>query len=175
MKEERQKRITAFFSGLDSLSTGDRATLKRAVGTRLCDADGRAMTIFYRLMPWQESETVEDRWFAAACFHCMWEAGSKGMALEKILARLKNDSNSMEHRLAALFDLRWEQDGYLLIKLSRIIKMVRQKDYCVDCASLLEDLLFWNADTQFVQRKWARAMYKIADSKAKEEERTSAV
>ena len=97
------------------------------------------------------------------------------MALEKILARLKNDSDSMEHRLAALLDLRWEQDGYLLIKLSRIIKMVRQKDYCVDCASLLEDLLFWNADTQFVQRKWARVMYKIADSREKEEELTNAV
>lgn len=174
MKEQRKQNIAAFFTRLDGLTTGERALLKRAAGTMLCNADGRAMTVFYRVMPGQEI-TMEDRWFAVACFSCLWDAGSEGIELERILSVLKTNSDAMEHRIASLFDLRWEPDGYFLTKLCRIIKMARQKGYCVDCAALLEDLLYWNADTQFVQRKWARTMYKITDTEQEKGEQTDAV
>ena len=65
----------------------------------------------------------------------------------------------MEHRLAALLDLQWDGDGYLLAKLCRMIKMVKAKGKTVDCESLLKDLIYWNSGNQSVQRKWARAMY----------------
>lgn len=153
----------AFFTKLDSLPSGDRAALKRAAGSMLSEADGKAMSVFFRCLPYGIKPHTESRWFAAGCFYCMWDAGSRGMPLEKILCRMKNESDSMKSRVAALLDQRWEEDGYLLTKLSRIIKMARQKGYCVDCAVLLEDLLHWNADSQIVQRKWARTMYQITD------------
>ena len=75
------------------------------------------------------------------------------------LAQLKLTSDSMEHRLAGLLDQRWEADGFFLGKLSRIIKLAKAKGIAIDCALLLEDLLYWNSSTQSVQRKWAKAMY----------------
>ena len=56
-------------------------------------------------------------------------------------------------------DLSWEEDGFLLGKLTRLIKLVKSKNYAVDCAALLNDLLYWNGDKQTVQLKWARALY----------------
>ena len=153
---------TAFFEALDRLSTGERAVLRRAAGQTFRETDVRAMAAFYRCLPWDNSVNrfSEDRWFAAACFHCLWEAGSgPRLPLERIMRELKEKSDSMEHRLSSLLDQSWEEDGYLLTKLSRIVKMARQQGYCADCDSLLEDLLHWNSDTQYVQRRWARAMY----------------
>lgn len=153
---------TDFFEALDRLSTGERAALRRASGQLLQDADARALAAFYRCLHWNDGESRfgEDRWFASACFHCLWDAASgPGQPLEQIMREMQKKSDSMEHRLTSLLDLSWETDGYLLTKLSRIVKMARQQGYCVDCDSLLEDLLHWNSDTQFVQRKWARTMF----------------
>ena len=153
---------TAFFEALDRLSAGERAVLRRAAGQPLQGADARAMAAFYRCLPWDvcKKRFDEDRWFASACFHCLWDAKSgPRYPLEQIMWELQKKSDSMERRLASLLDMPWEADGYLLTKLSRIVKMTRQQGYCVDCDSLLEDLLHWNSDSQYVQRKWARAMY----------------
>lgn len=153
---------TTFFESLDRLSTGERAVLRRAVGQLLQEADARAMAAFYRCLPWNacKNRFDEDRWFASACFHCLWDVASgPQQPLEQVMREMQKKSDSMEHRLTSLLDMSWETDGYLLTKLSRIVKMARQQGYCVDCDSLLEDLLHWNNDAQYVQRKWARAMY----------------
>ena len=158
MTESFNRNSGRFFAQLDKLPAGERTALKRAAGSMLSKADGRAIAAFFRCLP-PEVEYEEDRWFAAACFYCMWDAGSQGMPLEQIFHQMKNESGSMESRLAALLDQRWENDGYLLNKLYRLIKMAGQQGYCVDCAALLYDLLHWNWDAQFVQRRWARTMY----------------
>ena len=153
---------TDFFEALDRLSSGERAVLRRASGQLIQEADAQSMAVFYRCLPWNAHENYfdEERWFASACFHCLWEAESgPRQPLEQVMKEMRKKSDSMEHRLTSLLDMSWETDGYLLTKLSRIVKMARQQGYCVDCDSLLEDLLHWNSDTQYVQRKWARAMY----------------
>ena len=152
----------AFFEALDRLSSGERAVLRRASGQMLQEADARAMAAFYRCLPWDACKNPfnEDRWFASACFHCLWDAEADSrQPLEQIMREMQKKSDSMEHRLTSLLDMSWETDGYLLTKLSRVVKMARQQGYCVDCDNLLKDLLGWNSDTQYVQRKWARAMY----------------
>nr|WP_295946266.1 type I-E CRISPR-associated protein Cse2/CasB [uncultured Agathobaculum sp.] len=163
MREQQKQLSDAFFTKLNSLPSGDRAALKRAAGSMLFEADGQAMSAFFRCLPYGIKPHTENQWFATGCFYCMWEPGSQGTPLENILCRMKNESDSMRSRVAALLDQRWEEDGYLLTKLCRIIKMARQKGYCVDCAALLDDLLYWNSDSQMVQRKWARTMYQITD------------
>lgn len=163
MQEQQKQLSDAFFTKLDSLPSGDRAALKRAAGSMLSEADGKAMSAFFHCLPYGIKPYRESQWFAAGCFYCLWDAGSRGIPLEKILCRMKNESDSMKRRVAALLDQRWEDDGYLLTKLTRMIKMARQKGYCVDCAALLDDLLHWNSDFQIVQRKWARTMYQITD------------
>ena len=133
MREQQKQLSDAFFTKLDSLPSGDRAALKRAAGSMLFEADGQAMSAFFRCLPYGIKPHTENQWFATGCFYCMWEPGSQGTPLENILCRMKNESDSMRSRVAALLDQRWEEDGYLLTKLCRIIKMARQKGYKIRC------------------------------------------
>ena len=61
--------------------------------------------------------------------------------------------------MEVLLDLPWDEDGFLLTKLSRMVQLAKSKGYAVDCQKLLEDLLYWNGEKQTIQRKWARALY----------------
>ena len=154
-----------FFSRLAGCATGERAVLRRNCGKLLKDADGQAVAVFYRNLPFGVPEWQEDRWFAAACFSCLWGDGETPAALEDIFRDMKESSDSTEHRLAALLDMEWDGDGFLLGKLCRIIKMAKSKGYAVDCEKLLGDLVNWNSPKRYVQKKWARAMYIKNDEK----------
>ena len=154
-----------FFLKLKGLETGDRAALRRAAGEMLKEADGKAITVFYRCLPHGVPQWQEDRWFAVACLCCLWDAESdNGAPFEKIVSNLiqaERLSSSMQHKVEILLDTAWDDDGYLLTKLTRLIKMIRQKSdrVPIDFLALLEDLIYWNAENQSVQRKWARSMF----------------
>lgn len=165
MSEERDKEISAFLERVNALSTGERAVLKRSAGKMLHEADGRAIAAFYKCYPLEAGET-QKKWFAVACIYCMWnweEEQREARPLPHILSDLRREetiSESMEHRLTGLLDLKWDDDGYLLTKLVRIIKMVKAKGYAVDCVALLKSLQGWNYDSQYVQREWAYSFYR---------------
>ena len=166
-----------FFDRLNTLGTGERAALRREVGCLLRVADGRAITAFYRCLPPGINIQQEDRWFAIACLRCLWDAGEEGgIPLEQVISSLiRSDdlSSSTEHRVELLLDTAWDTDGYLLTKLSRLVKLIRQKSdrARIDFAALLEDLLSWNSGKQFVQRKWARTVFSnVNDIKLGEKE-----
>ena len=158
-----QERMTAFFERLDALPKGDRTTLKREAGAMLEQADGRAVRVFYQCLPTNVPFWQEGRMFAAACIHCLWEPEVRDrQPLEQIFFQLGQDqtiSKSMGHRLETLLDLPWDEDGFLLTKLFRLIQLARSKGYTVDCERLLKDLLSWNGEKQVVQHKWAKALY----------------
>ena len=159
---EEQK---TFFEKLDRLGNGERAALRREAGVMLQDAAGSALTAFYRCLPVSVGTAQEAKWFAVACLRCLWDAGEQdSRPLEQIISRMMRGgdlSASTEHRVELLIDTRWDQDGYMLGKLARLIKLVRQKSDRaeIDFPVLLEDLLFWNGERQTVQRKWARAIF----------------
>lgn len=153
-----------FMKRLDDLSTGSRVALKRSAGVMLNGADGKAIAAFYRCLPYSVPTWQEDRWFAAACIKCLWDPDLEGgNSVESVLAELlRNEdlSDSMGHRIEALLDTSWDQDGYMLTKLSRMMKMIRQKSTIqIDFAALLEDLIYWNNENQSVQRKWAHTIF----------------
>ena len=154
-----------FFERLNSLGSGDRAALRREAGCMLRQADGRAITVFYRCLPSGVNAWQEDRWFAIACLRCLWDAGPEGgkPAEELIsdLIRSEELSASTGHRVELLLDTDWDPDGYLLSKLVRLLKLIRQKSdrVQIDFAALLEDLLAWNSSTQYVRMKWARSVF----------------
>lgn len=164
MKEEHK----VFFERLAHLDTGDRAALKRCAGVQLSEADGRALTVFYRCLPPYVDPAAEERWFAVSCVRCLWDAEAEnGKPLQSVLGELCRGelSDSTKHRVEVLLDTVWDTDGYMLTKLVRLIKLVRQKNSAaIDFSALLDDLLHWNADSQFIQRKWARAIFAPADT-----------
>lgn len=158
---ERKK---AYFARLDDLGNGERAALKRGAGTMLADADGKALTVFYRCLPPTVPEWEADRWFAAGCIHCLWPPEEQEtLPLEELIGRLMRSgelSDSTAHRVETLIDMPWDQDGFLLAKLCRLIKMVKQKSSVrMDHEAFLQDLMEWDWVSQKVQRKWARAIF----------------
>lgn len=161
---EQKAMIETFFTKLKSLSTGQRTVLKRCAGIMLTGADARALAVFYRILPPGVPQWQEPQWFAAACFACLWDTTeAEGRNVEQLLSdliRMDVLSGSMQHRIEILLDTTWESDGYLLTKLSRMLKMLRQKTAEVpNFAALLTDLLYWNNESQSVQRKWAHAVF----------------
>lgn len=155
----------AFFQRLDSLGNGERAAMRRSAGIPLHHASGRALSVFYRCLPYGVPERQEERWFAVACLRCLWDQREGCvLPLEQVIAQVLSSSDSTKnthHRVELLLDMRWDSDGYMLAKLSRLIKLIRQKteQASIDFTALLEDLIYWNAESQFVQRKWARAIF----------------
>lgn len=159
----------SFFERLSRLSTGDRAALRRSAGIMLSEADGRAFSVFCRCLPAGTSRKQEDRWFAVACLRCLWGADvGDGKPFEQVVGDLIRDkklSDSTLHRVEVLLDTAWDEDGYMLTKLARLVKLISQKsDHAfIDFPALLEDLIYWNADNQSVQRKWTRSIYTNRD------------
>lgn len=155
----------AFLMRLNTLGNGDRAALKRAAGIMLAEADGKAVAAFYRCLPFGIPQWQEERWFAVACLRCLWDAeADRGAPFEKIVGRMIKDgdlSESTGHRAEVLLDTAWDEDGYMLTKLTRLVKLIRQKSdhEPVDFEALLEDLIGWNSEKQYVQRKWARSIF----------------
>lgn len=148
----------AFWKNIDDLRTGDRVALKRSAGIMLREADGKAIVAFFKCHPGVQEQ--EEKWFAVACFKTMYDpSNEQGKPLENIL-RTMEMSDSMMHRIEALLDTPWDRDGYLLTKLARMVKLVKQKtNQLIDFDSLLQDLIYWNSDSQSVQRKWARTIF----------------
>lgn len=154
-----------FFDRLNRLGNGERAALRREAGTMIQDADGSALTAFYRCLPASVDKWQEGKWFVVACLRCLWDAGDdEGTPLEQVIAALIKTgdlSDSTAHRVEILLDTGWDADGYMLTKLSRLVKLIRQKSdrRHIDFSGLLDDLIYWNSDSQTVQRKWARAVF----------------
>ena len=157
--ENPSEKINGFFGRIDELPEKERILLRRGCGFMLRDAGADLLTLFYRLLP-HDIKWGEDRWFAAACIHCLWKADEKDrLPMEKAIAlmRLNGDtSDSFEHRFTALMDTQWADDGYLNDKLVRVAKMLKQKDYAVDGGALLESLLRWNSEYRSAQKQWAK-------------------
>ena len=157
--------ICQFINRICWLGNGDRAALKRTAGIMLAEADGKAVAAFYRCLPFGIPQWQEERWFAVACLRCLWDAETDGgEPFEKVVGRMLKDekvSDSIGHRVEVLLDTAWDEDGYMLTKLTRLMKLIRQKSdrESVDFEALLEDLIGWNSEKQYVQRKWARSIF----------------
>ena len=55
-----------FFDRLDRLTNGERAALRREAGIMLQEADGTALTAFYRCLPASVDKWQEEKWLAVA-------------------------------------------------------------------------------------------------------------
>lgn len=152
-----------FIESVDALPVGARAALRRAGGRGLVTGGGDAISAFYQALPSGVPEAQEERWFIGACIRCLWKPEDpKGIPMQEAMGRYSKTpeaSDSFSSRMAAILDTPWDMDGFLIAKLWRMARLLKQKGYVIDAASLIEDLRGWNAPTGFVQRQWARAFY----------------
>ena len=150
-----------YIKKVDLLPSGERVALKRACGVTLDQAPGNAFQAFFKCVPEMVASEDLDKWFAAACFRCLWkEEQRNAIHFESALRQLsENGFTSIGKRIMTLLDCPWDSDGFLCGKMTRLMKMVMQKGYVVDIPSLLNDLCYWNNPSRMVQKKWVRTFY----------------
>jgi len=161
METEKEAKTweATFIERIDELQTGERTALKRSCGVLLNNADIRAFNAFYKALLLKVPAKDEDIWFFAGCVRAQWDSTQRNaLPFEKAMADFskKDGSDSFQKRFVTLLDTPWSEDGYLAVKLTRIIKLLKQKGYVINAESLLRDLRGWNNEDRYVQKKWAK-------------------
>lgn len=156
--------IAQYMQAIDLLGVGDRTALMRAAGSQMQDSP-RARTVCYSVLPYTVPDRQIQRWFAAGCLKCVSDkVGGPPVPLPVILNSMRKQeawSGYLKDRTVQLLETRWsDQDGFLLTKLTRFVKMLSQKGYRVDCGALLQDLIDWNCSSQIAQERWIRTIYR---------------
>ncbi len=150
---------------IEKLDSGGRSSLKREAGVMMGN-DYQALEAFYRAVSYvPRSREQESQWFACICMQCLWKADDhpRVLRIEELLGKLYHNpetSESIKHRVIALMDVPWSGDGYLLGKLTNLVRMMRGKDSMVmpDFEALADDLAAWNHPDRYVQRRWIRTI-----------------
>lgn len=163
---------------LRELSSGERAALRREAGKCLSEADGMTLSVFFRMAPPHLNRRQQECWFSAMTIACLWnpEEATCGEEFPIMLRKyaLRQTTEGMEKKIRSLLDASWEEDGYLTAKLCRLARMLKadNRQLMPDMERLLNDLLYWNSDSRFVQIRWAQQYYQleIDANKTKDEE-----
>ena len=165
------------FNSLHKLTSGECAALCREAGKCMADASAQALAVFYRIAPPELNRRQQECWFTAITLACLWnveeaQAGDEFAVMLKKYAR-KQETGGTDKKIRTLLDTRWEEDGYLAAKLSRLARMLRSDNRSImpDVDRLLDDLLHWNSDSRYVQLRWAQRFYQpdISETQSEEE------
>lgn len=162
-----------FLKRVSELDEGDRAALRRAAGSLPSSSGSKALAAFYKAYPPSNAVLDEDCSFQAACLQCLWkpEELSRAVPIANAGAGLpEQDKTAFERRLKALLDLNRDSDGFMAVKLYRLVRYCKTKNFVIDCNDLLWDLLHWDDENRSVRRKWARIYYAAKTDRKKDSE-----
>lgn len=165
--------------GVDRLSVGQQAALRREAGKCLRDADAQALQAFYTALPRGVPTWDHEQYYAVMCMLCLWKSEDRvnPRPFAECLGIMRK-TDSADGRFRALLDTPWQYDeGYLISKLTRFARQIRSYELRLypDFERLLDDLLKWNAPKRSVQRRWMEQYIGIREepSEANEQESTS--
>lgn len=142
------------------LTLADRAALRRAAGLLPIRADAYAAAL--RCF----GQALTEQKYAALCLECLWRSSDhpRVLPMETCIARIVNKegaSGSIRKRAESLMDLMWSEDGFLLGKITNLVRIIHSNPENIkpDFYLLSDDLRKWNYQSRSVQRKWLNAMY----------------
>lgn len=146
---------------LTRLSAGERSALKRNAGTMMNVAGADAIEGFYRAIAARCSPYAEKAWFAAMCMQCLWRIEDHPRTRpfpEMLRAKYQNPeaTESSRKSCTGFMDISWDDDGFLLGKICKLVRAMRAEDSSVipDFETLADDLARWNNSDRYIQRKW---------------------
>ena len=142
---------------------GLRTAMKRAAGKNMAAAGGDAMAGFYKLPPVLYREEI---YFDVICLMCLWEVDEwkkgKNLAIAAKRCVPVERRDAFGKKLETLLDLSIDEDGYFQAKLFRIVKYIQSNGAVIDASQLLYDLMHWESDTRFIQKRWVKEFYQGA-------------
>lgn len=159
-----QKSIDEFFEKIDHLSENERILFRKSFGKRLNDMSAVVLVKFYDILPVEIKESEEEKWVFTACVHCIIDSeDNNGVALDEAIWKYRTIStsegsftDSFEKRVIAIMDMKWDEQGMLLVKMAKLIKFLKTKGIAVDGKKLLTDILYWNYEDKRIQKRWAK-------------------
>lgn len=149
------KGLDSFMENLDKLSKEDFVNLKRHYNKSYNDCSNRVLVSFYKVLP-LEVRYKEYIWFFCATLY-YYQDGNGSMKFEEVIS--KSDNDNIKLKFNNILKETLDEDSLMLYKLGQLIRLLVQEGYKIDIYSLLTDLLFWNSETNFIQKKWARKVY----------------
>lgn len=152
-------RIDEFVARLEKLDAGDRARLKRDAGKDLSEA--RSLGLFFRVIPPGTPTEMEGGYFLVASLFPLADTakvGSLGDALRQARDPDEKHNLGLDRRIAALLDADIAQ---LAFRLRQAIRLLNSKGIGVNWTELTSDILNWGSPYRTVQKKWARAYFKL--------------
>lgn len=166
--------MSNLFEGIEKLSNGQQAALKRMAGRPLREADAAAARAFFTAVPgFLKYETAKA--FTVACAICLWKQeeriAPKPLAERLgILRTLKGEDGckGLDRRFDNLIDSFWnDDDGYLSAKLIRLIRLMKNSGAgYFEPNALYRDLINWDHPERFVQRRWMEAYLSLKTDRA---------
>lgn len=150
-------KIYVFCERLGRLDNGERARLKRSAGQTLAGARREALGLFYSVVPPGVPPFEEDAYFLVATLYPLADSskeGNMGQTLKNCIS--ENNQKGVERRMRILLDADASQLPFRLRQAIRFIQSNREK---VNWPRLLQDLLAWDSQDHYVQRRWARSFY----------------
>lgn len=160
---EAEKKIpyddaASFMLRVQRLDKASRAELRHACGKGLNEASTKALFAFYSCFP--PRGYLEPIYFIAACLSCMNVSPLPKIALEAYLHQALQRNESLSSRVIRLLDTEYDpEDGVLVDRLMGFIRMAKSDSYEIDCLPLIRYLSNWNHDSQWVQKRIARACF----------------
>lgn len=158
------------FYGVNDLTVGQQAALRRSAGRSLKEADAMALQAFFAALPPQR-QWEQERAFTTACIMCLWKPEERVSAVPfakclGALRRLKaaEGTKGLDSRFRSIIDTPWnDDDGYLATKLVRLAKMLKSSAVGYpDPDTLYYDLKNLEHPDRFVQRRWME-QYLVSD------------
>jgi CRISPR type I-E-associated protein CasB/Cse2 len=152
--------VAKFIDNLNNLDAGEKARLKRDAGKDLSEA--RSLGLFYRLLPFNTPERLEKGYFLVATLFPLAEAGRSGCLGDALYHARNPDPNKnkgLDRRIEILLD---SDDAQLSYRLQQTIRYLKSKNSPINWQELTEDVLNWNSAFRTVQKKWARAYFRLA-------------
>lgn len=158
---------------LEGLTDRQKIVFKREAGKSLTDSVS-VLGEFYRIKPPFVKQYEEQIYFAVLCLACKYEDSDKQIKpLEQIIRSAReagiksgeasDGTSSMDRRIDKLMSSSIADGTNLFLhKLTRIITLCDRNTkgvWQIDFDSLYRDLIHWDSDSKFVQRKWASAIY----------------
>lgn len=157
--KEPNVHVAKFIANLNGLDAGEKARLKRDAGRDLTEA--RSLGLFYRLLPHGTPAEKEKDYFLAATLFPLADAGKSGClgdALHQLRDSDPKKSKGLDRRVETLLDADAAQ---LAFRLRQAVRLLKANRVTVNWQELTEDVLHWNSPYRNVQKKWARAYFKL--------------
>ncbi|MHA1821050.1 MAG: type I-E CRISPR-associated protein Cse2/CasB [Promethearchaeota archaeon] len=169
----KDRNVLEFINNLERLyekdDRGALAYLRKGVRKTIGEAP-RSAEVFYRVLPsYLIGDKYEEIYFTIATLFALnpnksrKSQGNFGTTMKKLFHL--NESESLKSRFIDLlnsnFELigRYPGDGPLTYKLSQLVRMAKGAGVEINWAQLLHDLIYWEHDSKFVQKRWAQEFF----------------